>query len=131
MNFGCGIGDLVILGTLTWKLYKTCKESSSEFKRLSSEVASLHVVVKETEEHIQENQGLSPSRDARLNILVDGCKEVLADLERLLLNYESLGTQQQRTWDRVRWGMEELSEVRQRIISNTTMLTAFNSSLAK
>ncbi|KAH8589200.1 hypothetical protein B0O99DRAFT_692766 [Bisporella sp. PMI_857] len=128
MNFG--VGDIVVLGTLTWKLYKNCKDSSAEFKRISSEVASLHVVIKETEEHIKESQGLGPSRDARLTILIDGCKEVLVDLEKLLNNYESLGTQAQRTWDRMRWGLEELADVRSRIISNTTLLTAFNSSLA-
>ena len=127
----CGIGDVVLLGTLTWKLYRSCKESSNEFNRIASEVASLHVVIKETEENLQESQGLSLSRDARLTILVDGCKDVLNDLEKLLENYESLGTQAQRTWDRMRWGLEELADVRSRIISNTTLLTAFNSSLTK
>ncbi|KFX92266.1 hypothetical protein V490_05496 [Pseudogymnoascus sp. VKM F-3557] len=130
MSFGVGIGDIILLGTLTWKLYKNCKESSAEFNRISSEVASLHVVIKETEEYVTETQGLSPSRDARLTILIDGCKEVLLELEALLNNYESLGTQAQRSWDRVRWGLEELADVRSRIISNTSLLTAFNSSLA-
>lgn len=131
MSFGVGIGDIILLGTLTWKLYKNCKESSAEFNRISSEVASLHVVIKETEEYVSETEGLSPSRDARLTILIDGCKEVLTELESLLNNYESLGTQAQRSWDRVRWGLEELADVRSRIISNTSLLTAFNSSLAK
>lgn len=131
MSFGCGVGDLVVLGTLTWKLYKNCKESSTEFKRISSEVASLHVVIKETEEYVQETQGLGQSRCARLTILIDGCKDVLVELEKLLNSYESLGTQAQRTWDRMRWGLEELADVRSRIISNTTLLTAFNCSLAK
>ncbi|OBT79526.1 hypothetical protein VF21_01313 [Pseudogymnoascus sp. 05NY08] len=130
MSFGVGIGDIILLGTLTWKLYKNCKESSAEFNRISSEVASLHVVIKETEEYVSETEGLSPSRDARLTILIDGCKEVLTELESLLNNYESLGTQAQRSWDRVRWGLEELADARSRIISNTSLLTAFNSSLA-
>ncbi|OBT64392.1 hypothetical protein VE03_05738 [Pseudogymnoascus sp. 23342-1-I1] len=130
MSFGVGIGDIILLGTLTWKLYKNCKESSVEFNRISSEVASLHVVIKETEEYVAETEGLSPSRDARLAILIDGCREVLAELEGLLNNYESLGTQAQRSWDRVRWGLEELADVRSRIISNTSLLTAFNSTLA-
>ncbi|KFY26110.1 hypothetical protein V493_04256 [Pseudogymnoascus sp. VKM F-4281 (FW-2241)] len=130
MSFGVGVGDIILLGTLTWKLYKNCKESSAEFNRMSGEVASLHVVIKETEEYVAETQGLSPSRDARLTILIDGCKEVLAELESLLNTYESLGTQAQRSWDRVRWGLEELADVRSRIISNTSLLTAFNSSLA-
>lgn len=64
-------------------------------------------------------------------MLVEGTKEVLQDLKKLLDNYESLGTQAQRAWDRMRWGLEDLAEVRSRIISNTTLLTAFNSQLAR
>lgn len=126
-----GIGDIVLLGTLTWKLYKQCKESSAEFKHIASEVASLHVVVKEIEENVEESQGLSPSRTARLTVLIDGCKEVLLELDQLLSSYESLGTHAQRTWDRLRWGLAGQADLRSRIISNVTLLTAFNSSLAK
>lgn len=130
MSFGIGAGDLITIGTLAWRLYKNCKDSSDEFKRIAGEVAGLHVVLKETEEYIEESKGLSPSRDARLAVLVDGCKDVLRDLEKLLVSYESLGTQAQRTWDRMKWGLQDLSHVRDGIITNTTLLTAFNSTLA-
>jgi hypothetical protein len=126
-----GIGDIVVLGTLTWKLYKQCKDSSAEFQRMSSEVASLHVVIKEIEENVKEGQGLSPSRHARLTILTDGCKEALEELEKLVINYESLGTQAQRTWDRLKWGLEGQADMRSRILTHVTLLTAFNTSLTK
>jgi hypothetical protein len=131
MSFGVGASDIIQIGNLAWNLYKNCKESSDEFKRISHEVASLHVVLKETEEYLEESKGLSPTRDQRLNTLVEGCRDTLGELKRLLDSYESLGTQAQRTWDRMRWGLEDLSEVRSRIISNTTLLTAFNSQLAR
>jgi len=130
MSFGIGVSDLITIGTLAWNLYKSCKESSDEFRRISGEVASLHVVLKETEEYLAETRDLSPSRDARLAVLIDGVKDVLKDLEKLLAGYDSLGTQAQRTWDRMRWGLQDLADVRSRIVSNTTLLTAFNSSLA-
>jgi hypothetical protein len=114
-----------------WDLYKSCKDSSDEFKRISQEVASLHVVLKETEEYLLESKGLSsPTRDDRLRTLIEGCNEILTTLKRLLDGYDSLGTQAQRTWDRMRWGLEDLAEVRSKIISNTTLLTAFNTQLA-
>lgn len=131
MSFGIGAGDIIQISTLAWNLYKNCKESSEEFKRISHEVASLHVVLKETEEFLEESKALSPTRSQRLNTLVEGCKDILAELKRMLDSYESLGTQAQRTWDRMRWGLEDLSEVRSRLISNTTLLTAFNSQLAR
>jgi hypothetical protein len=131
MSFGVGADDIILIANLAWNLYKSCKDSSDEFKRISHEVASLHVVLKETEEYLEQSKGLSPTRDQRLGTLAGGCKDTLSELERLLDSYDSLGTQAQRTWDRMRWGLEDLSEVRTRIISNTTLLTAFNSQLAR
>ena len=50
---------------------------------------------------------------------------MLSDLQALVDKYESLGTQSKRTWDRMKWGAEDIVEIRSRLISNTTMLTAY------
>jgi hypothetical protein len=131
MSFGIGIGDIFLLSKLAWDIYIACKESNDDFRRLSTEVASLHVVLKETEVYMQEFTELDTSRKNRLEILTSGCNDILKDLEKLLKNYESLGTQSQRTWDRMRFGLEDLADVRSRLVSNVTLLTAFNSTLAK
>lgn len=125
-----GPGDLAQIRSLAWDLYKSCKDSSDEFKRIAHEVANLHVCIKETEEHLEESKELSPTREQKLYHLTEGCSEVLAELKRLVDGYESLGTQAQRTWDRMRWGLEDLADVRSKIIVNTTNLTAFNTQLA-
>ncbi|KAI1101713.1 hypothetical protein F4804DRAFT_290466 [Jackrogersella minutella] len=130
MSFGVGFGDLVLASKLAWTVYKACKDSGENFKRLSNEVASLHVVLKETEDYIAEFPELDTSRVNRLNILTDGCTAALADLEKLLNSYNRLGTQAQRTWDRMRFGLEDFADIRSRLVSNATLLTAFNSSLA-
>ena len=93
-----GVSDIVLVGTLAWKLYKSCKESSDQFKHISQEIATLHIVLHETEEFLAETQGLSPTRDAKLNTMVESVSDVLKDLEKVLDGYESLGTQAQRTW---------------------------------
>ncbi|KAJ7507142.1 hypothetical protein B0H11DRAFT_192661 [Mycena galericulata] len=130
MTFGVGIGDIALVTTLVWKLYKGCKESSQDFQRLSTELASLHMVLSETHEYLKEHgDELADSRKKRLTLLMDGCRDALQDLEALHHRYESLSTQAQRSWDRVRFGMEDLSEVRQRISSSTTLLTSFNTML--
>ncbi|KAF3068499.1 hypothetical protein GL218_08380 [Daldinia childiae] len=129
MSFGVGFGDLVLASKLAWNVYKACKDSGENFKRLSSEVASLHVVLKETEDYINEFSKLDTSRKNRLNILTDGCNATLEDLQKLLKSYERLGTQSQRTWDRMRFGLEDLADIRSRLVSNATLLTAFNSTL--
>ena len=61
----------------------------------------------------------------RLNTIKEGCKNVLVDLQDLVKRYESLGTQSKRTWDRMRWGNEDVAEIRARLTSNISLLTAF------
>ncbi|KAI8628430.1 hypothetical protein F5Y19DRAFT_476414 [Xylariaceae sp. FL1651] len=129
MSFGVGFGDLVLASKLAWAVYKACKDSGESFQRLSSEVASLHVVLKETEDYLNEFPELDTSRVNRLQILTDGCYSTLQDLEKLMQSYDRLGTQVQRTWDRFRFGLEDLADIRSRLVSNATLLTAFNSSL--
>ncbi|KAI9813510.1 MAG: hypothetical protein M1832_006308 [Thelocarpon impressellum] len=131
MSFGFGVTDVITISRLAWQIYKTCKESSDDFKRVSTEVASLHVILKETEEFLGDKEnGLSQTRKERLSMLLETAHDVLKDLERQLSSYESLGTHSQRTWDRLKWGLEDVAEVRSRLISVNTTFAAFNSSLA-
>ncbi|KAJ8108531.1 hypothetical protein ONZ43_g6396 [Nemania bipapillata] len=95
MSFGVGFGDIVLASSLAWSVYKACKDSSENFQRLSGDVASLHVVLKETEDYLGEFTDLDMSRVNRLQILTDGCRDTLKDLEKLLRSYDSLGTQVQ------------------------------------
>ena len=132
MSLGLGLCDFVAIPAYAWKVYKACKSSSEEFNNVATEVASLHIVLKETQDHISERgANVGPDREAQLTILGKGCQEVLQDLERLLIRYESLGTHTQRTWDRMRWGAEDIATARQRLSTNTTLLTAFNMNLVK
>jgi hypothetical protein len=50
MNAGYGIGDIIAVSQLAWSVYTSCKEASSNFSSISSEVHSLHIVLKKTEE---------------------------------------------------------------------------------
>ncbi|KAI1498968.1 hypothetical protein F5X99DRAFT_391649 [Biscogniauxia marginata] len=129
MSFGVGFGDLVLASKLAWTVYKGCKDSGENLKRLSGEVASLHVVLKETEDYLGEFTELDTSRINRLKILTDNCHGTLQELEKMLNSYDRLGTQVQRTWDRFRFGLEDLADIRSRLVSNATLLTAFNSTL--
>lgn len=129
MSFGIGIGDVVLVSGLAWDLYKACKESSENFRRLSAELMSLHAVLKETEDFLKEHPDMETSRRNRLEILTDGCNMTLRDLQAIVKRYDSLSTQAQRTWDRMHFGLQDLSEIRSRLVSSTTLLTAFNTSV--
>ena len=68
---------------------------------------------------------LPPTRAERLQIIKEGCEKVLVDLQNLVEKYESLGAQSKRTWDRMRWGNEDIAEIRARLTSNISLLAAF------
>ncbi|KAK0513111.1 hypothetical protein JMJ35_004097 [Cladonia borealis] len=95
---GFGVGDFVAVSTLAWNVYKSCKAAPGSFINISNEVLSLYAVLKEADE---------------------------TDLQALVDKYESLGTQSKRTWDRMKWGTENVTEIRSRLVSNTTFLTAY------
>jgi hypothetical protein len=127
MSFGYSVGDFIAIGTLSWEVYKSCKEAPGSFKDISSKVLSLHVVLKEAEETVFAHP-LSTTKQERLKAVRDGCYQVLTDLDALLKKYQSLGTQNKRTWDplsRMRWGAEDIAQLRARLTSNTALLTAW------
>ncbi|KAM7185051.1 potassium channel AKT1 [Naviculisporaceae sp. PSN 640] len=130
MSFGVGIGDIALVTRTAWTLYKSVKESSSSFARLTSELLSLHGVLTETQEFLAENRNhLAPSRCHRLTMLLEGCDATLKELQTIVDRYESLGTQSQRAWDQARFGLKDLSEIRERLVSSLTMLNAFNTAM--
>jgi hypothetical protein len=124
MGFGYGVGDFITITALAWNVYKSCKGAPESFGDISSEVLSLHAVLKEAEETVFA-QPLSPTKQKRLKAVGDGCYRVLEDLEDLCKKYQSLGTQGRRVWDRMRWGTEDIAELRARLTSNTGLLTAW------
>lgn len=87
------------------------------FQNIHLEVLSLKAVVEEVEEIIFKAP-LKSQKQARLETIANGCTSVLADFEALIIKYDGLGTQSKRTWDRMRWGNEDIAEVRARLNSN-------------
>lgn len=81
-------------------------------------------MLKEAEETLF-TRPLLPARAERLKIINEGCDKVLVDLQSVVRKYNSLGTQGKRTWDRMKWGNEDITEIRARLTSNVTMLAAF------
>ena len=125
MSFGFSVGDFLAVGQLSWKIYKKCKDSPGDYVELSNEVGALHNVMKETEDLFSQ-QDLTPQQQNRLLACQQGCEKVLNDLDRLLVKYESLGTNSRRTFDRMGYGTHDMNDIRLRLISNVSMLDAFN-----
>jgi hypothetical protein len=123
MSFVYSVSDFIAVGALAWDVYKSCKGAPENFGNISSEVLSLHALLKAVEKAVFA-QPLSLQEQERLKAVGDGCSRVLEDLQNLVKKCESLGTQGKRTWDRLK-GTEELAELRSRLKSNSVLLTTF------
>ncbi|KAI9859351.1 MAG: hypothetical protein M1813_006688 [Trichoglossum hirsutum] len=101
MSFGYGVSDFIAVGTLAWSVYKSCKEAPNSFNNIHDEVQSLQIVLRAFGDTLEE------------------------DLQKIVEKYESLGRQSKRTWDRIRWASQDVSELRSRLIANTNLLNSF------
>lgn len=124
MSFGYSAGDFIAVGQLAWNVYKSCRDAPESFNNISLEVLSLHAVLKSVEESLA-CQVLSKSRQENLETISSGCQKALQDLQALVDQYESLGTKSKRTFDRIRWGTNDIAELRARLTSNIIMLNTF------
>ena len=99
----------------------------------SSAVIALHTAIKELEDEIENPDSIlnrtGAGKKAELGILVKNCAGVLQQLNKLLTKYKSLGTTTKRTWDRLRWGAENLQDIREKLLTHTSSLTLFLTTL--
>ena len=133
MSFGLSAGDFFTLGSLAWNLYKECKSASAEFREIQNEVISLRTAIQELQDEAENHDSIlnraGPGRKGELNNIMHNCTEVLRELQQLLARYKSLGTNQKRTWDRLKFGSEGVQQVRDKLMFHTSALTLFLTSL--
>lgn len=93
----------------------------------------LHTAIKEVEDEIANEDSIlnrtGSGKKKESAILLRNCLGVLQKLQKLLQKYESLGTKSKRTWDRVRFGMEDIGELRESIMTHTSLLSIFLTTL--
>ncbi|KAL3423938.1 dnaJ heat shock family protein [Phlyctema vagabunda] len=133
MSFGFSLGDFFAVGEFAWKVYKSCKGAGSAFTEVQNEVLGLHTALRELHDETENPDSIFNRTGAgkrnELGTLVRNCMGVLKDLNKLLIKYKSLGTSSKRTWDRVKFGAENLQEIRDRLLSHTSSLTLFLTTL--
>jgi len=146
---GFGVGDILQVGNLVRKIYKAYADAPEQFRNLSQDILSLNVVVRKVEDQLGisgsgQTEGASrlpdleniPSLSAKdrgdLVILYAGLRTIMKELDDLLNKYQSLATNHQiNRIDRLKWGKEDLVGLRDKLRSNITLLTSFNTSLVK
>jgi len=133
MSFGFGVGDFLAVGKLVWDVYRAYADAPEQFRNFSQEILSLHVVLGKVEEQLYNTTTFSRQDTDNLRILYHGLKTTMEALDALLKKYQRLSENRyrSRSFDRLKWGQEDFVGLREKLRSNITLLTAFNSSLAK
>lgn len=137
MSFGFGVGDFLGACQMVWAVYSAYAEAPEQFRKFSHEISALHVVVGKLEDQLR-SQGfgddtftLSAKDTSDLKILHDGLKSIMGELDALLKKYQSLLKDPSISFDRLKWGQEDLVGLRDKLRLHLALLSAFNLSLAK
>lgn len=89
----------------------------------------MHTVMQLVKEAL-EQQGVPPALQRGLLGIALTCEAVLHDAQKLVEKYKSLGTaKSRRTLDRAGLAMEDVASLRNRLISATSLLTAFQTTI--
>ena len=120
---------------MVWNAYNAYAGAPEQFRSFSQEIWSLHVVFKKAEDQLR-NQGfgnntfsLGTKVTDDLKVLLHGLQTILEELDALLQKYRSLMESHSISFIRFRWGQEDLSGLRKRIVIHVGLLIALNESL--
>lgn len=100
------------------------KAAPGVFKTISMELESLVCVLDEAAD-CQLSHPLTPQRAARLCTILAGFSSVLHDLQFVVEKYQCLGTSDRSVWDQLKFGNEDIAEIRSRLVMNMSFLTTF------
>jgi hypothetical protein len=135
MSFGFGVSDCITLFNIAQTQYNNCVAAGAEYHEIAREVKTLYNVLEPL--HNESSKASSPLlRGDRAFITqiapaVNGCKQILEDLQILLAKYEgSSGNGKavnptRKLWDTIRFGskIQALGEVRSKVIFYTTTIS--------
>ncbi|KAN0101440.1 hypothetical protein V8E51_011950 [Hyaloscypha variabilis] len=134
MSFGYSVGDFVAIGQLAWTVYKSCKGAPGEFQELARELSSLHTILHELEDDAKTPTSLLNRRGAErkpeLEVLLANLSTTLNQVDDIVKRYHSLGRDQKKTWDRVKFATKDLADLRSKLQLHITGINLFISSLS-
>ena len=119
--------------TSQWCLLVGGKNASAEFEEASREVVTLHTVLKEVADEIQNPDSIlrrsSQAKQGELEEILRNSRSALQELEELLTKYQSLETDSKRTRDRIKFGTKGLQDGREKLTFHTSAISLFFTTL--
>ena len=127
MSFGFSIGDVVQLGNIAWTLYTRIQNAPAELKVVADDVGMLHYTLKSMDENIVKSAILGTDAAGGLQEVSSRCREVLAELEPLVIKY---GRAKLSTWHKIKWQRVDIEGIQRRLKAALQALNSFNSAMA-
>ena len=122
MSFGCG--DIIAISELAARVITGYIDAPEDYGHISNDVKALGDMIDDAKEHF-EGTYLSDKRRETGQVVLKGCESVLADLNDLVEKYKSLDSNKKLDWNRIKFVKEDITPLRQRLITNTGFLTNF------
>jgi hypothetical protein len=132
MDKGVNSKDLISVSHLAWTVYQRCRDSSEEFQKISNDVKLMHANLNEAQLLMEEYQyELTPKRRESLYVILKTCTDSLDELDEHVTKYDRMATPSQRVWDRLRYGLKDVTSVKDQIKTTCTQLAALNINLSR
>ncbi|QSZ31284.1 hypothetical protein DSL72_000847 [Monilinia vaccinii-corymbosi] len=128
MSFGFGIGDIIAVIQLAQKI-------RNKFTGAPNHVRNLRIVLQDIEEE-PSVPDLDAIQNNKLKEIVNGCRNVLEDLQQMLNKYGELesdsrgvGKKIKIVWKKLQWDPKQIAELRSRIATSVNLLNNFQGKL--
>lgn len=116
---------MVAIPQMALRVYSAYKDAPDNYRHIGMEVESLQIIINKAERHF-ENASLSDKDWQQGQEVLQGCKNVLVDLNSLIKKYNSLSSAStSQVFKRVKLSVEDIATLRTRLISNTVLLHGF------
>lgn len=127
MSFGYSVGDVLLVIELARKTYTNCLRAPREFCEAGQAVKSLYIVLKALEDEVNDPRSPLLRHEQRQNDFVDitaSCLSVLAELDKIVVKYSSLGTNDVKLRHRLGFPNEEITQLRGKLGFYTSTLSS-------
>ncbi|KAJ6786496.1 hypothetical protein PWT90_09714 [Aphanocladium album] len=131
MSLEFHISEVVALIELTVRLRKQFIGAPRQLACVSQELRSLSYILQDVEIDLYENEA-DGQQKVLLQEIVSGCRNALLDLEKDVgvysvlqpLSSQDMKYKMRRVWKRLIWDPNDIRDIRDRLVSNTALLSA-------
>jgi hypothetical protein len=95
MSFGFRVGDFLVAGSLTLKLYRSLKDAPREFQKIDNQLSAFHIIICDLKDQADDPKSLlnrhGAARREDLIEMVRNIVNTLPKLEDLYGKYQQIG----------------------------------------